>query len=101
MNPGPTLEQFDFARDEALTDEEVRRLRSSLGARPQNRLATRAIASLFLLLLIAVAAMLVSRHHSDRVASVPPPRPAHTRQLQLTTPGGTRVVWIFNDKFSM
>ncbi len=99
MNTGHPLEELDFARDEALTDEEVRRLRSSLDARPQSRFATRAVASAFLLLLLAVAAMLVSRHHSDRVASVPPP--AHMRQLQLTTPGGTRVVWIFNDKFSM
>ena len=28
-----------------------------------------------------------------------PPQPAERRQVQLIAPGGTRVIWIFNDNF--
>ena len=36
----------------------------------------------------------------DAAPTVAPKEPGARRQLQLIAPGGTRVIWIFNDDFS-
>jgi len=36
-----------------------------------------------------------------QVKETSPPAPAHLRQLQFSTRGGTRIIWIFNSDFSL
>jgi hypothetical protein len=41
----------------------------------------------------------VTRVNGDRLMPVAPPELGARRQVQLIAPGGTRVIWIFNDDF--
>ena len=47
-----------------------------------------------LLLIIAGAFAFRSRRHADETGGEP-------RQVQMSTPGGTRIVWTLNPKFKM
>jgi hypothetical protein len=38
---------------------------------------------------------------TDAAKSAAPATPGERRQLQVTTPGGTRVIWVFDSNFDM
>jgi hypothetical protein len=63
---------------------------------PQLRLAIAAV-----VLTASVVAPLAHLWESRETASVSSPAAAatDTRQLQFATPGGTRVIWVFNSEF--
>jgi hypothetical protein len=42
-----------------------------------------------------------SHAYAAKSASAAPAAPGERRQLQVTTPGGTRVIWVFDSNFDM
>lgn len=55
------------------------------------------------LTMAAVAGILIARTHPAAPAAVPdaPSATGDMRQLQFSTPGGTRIIWQFNPDFSL
>jgi hypothetical protein len=95
------LARCDPALDAPLTERESLRIRAAmLPARPADRPALRpagAFALLLLLVLFVAALFTGARPERFRTAADQKANPATTRELQVTTPGGTRLIWIFRD----
>lgn len=103
MNINEILKQFDPAHDVANVDLAAMR-ETIMTAKPRPRTRSRAVIACALL--IALIAVVVARRREQPQQPIPIVRktPMHqpaTRQLQLTTPGGTRLIWVFDDRFSM
>ena len=107
MNLNEILKQHDPARE--ANDADVAGLRESIMTSPR-RPPRRTLLACALLIVILLAA--ISRHVAQTLLSVPRPVPlsvprptAQTRvsvphpqrQLQITAPGGTQLIWVFND----
>ncbi len=99
MNLNEILKQHDPAREAA--DADVAGLRESIMTSPR-RPPRRALLACALLVVILLAA--ISRHVAQTLLSVPRPTaqtrvsvPHQQRQLQITAPGGTQLIWVFND----
>ena len=105
MNLNEILKQHDPARE--ADDADVAGLRQSIVTSPRRppRTARRTVLAFALLLAViaAVIAAVVSLRHDEPQRPAPIVRKAplvqrpETRQLQLTTPGGTQLIWVFND----
>jgi hypothetical protein len=84
-----------------LEDTEVQRMRRAvvaLAGQPQPR----AIAWRPLVLTVATAAVVIAGAVTllrRPETPLPVPEPALVRQLQFSTPTGTRVIWIFSSEF--
>lgn len=95
------LATHDPAREAHLTDDEKRRILSAVRpSRPPFRVARHhagALASLALLALFLAALFAGSPSEPPQTAATHTTSPSRTRELQLTTPGGTRVIWVFRD----
>jgi ferric-dicitrate binding protein FerR (iron transport regulator) len=100
MNLNEILKQYDPAQEAG--DADVAGLRETIMTSPRRppRRARRAVLACALLVVIILAA--ISRRVAQTLLSVDRPT-AQTRvsvpqrQLQLTTPGGTQLIWVFND----
>lgn len=88
------LKQYDPAND--ANDADVARLRETILAakRPPSRVAP--VLVTFALFMFVIGVVMSLRDSA-------PPAPIHQppQQLQMTTPGGTRLVWVINDSLSM
>lgn len=101
MNLNEILKQHDPAQE--ARDADVAGLRQSIMTSPRRppRTARRTVLA-FALLLAVIAAVVSLRHDEPQrpapvVRKAPLDQPPETRQLQLTTPGGTQLIWVFND----
>ena len=102
MNLDEILKQYDPARESG--DADLAAMRESiLNAKPRPpRRIGRAVVACALLLLLAGALVYqrredVAQRPAPVVRNAPPRQQPETRQLQLTTPGGTQLIWVFND----
>jgi len=101
MNLNEILKRYDPAQEAGEAD--VARLRESIMTSPRKPPRTARRAVLACALLIVVIAAVVSLRHDEpqRPAPIVRKAPIHqrpeTRQLQITAPGGTQLIWIFND----
>ena len=90
------LRDGDPARDAAMSGTDIARIRASiLSERPRPAVGLRAIVP------VAVALVCAAAGSAWLVRSTPPPaatqvKSPRQRQLQFSTPGGTRVIWFFN-----
>jgi len=103
MNLNEVLKQFDPAREVGGADlAAMRETIMTSGRRP--RTMSRAVIAFAVLALAVVVVISLRRDHPQQpmpiVRKAPIQQPA-TRQLQITTPGGTRLIWVFDDRFSM
>lgn len=99
-----------LARDPGLSDDESAALRRRVvqeasGAR-ERRLGWREPLTLVgALALLMMAAIVTDRRVPVPPAHAPSPaqpeRAAERRQLQFSTPGGTRIIWTFDPEFSL
>jgi len=100
-------------REPALPDDSVDRIRRAvLTAEPQPRSTSwtmRVTVASALGLLVAAGGWLRETHESDRPlppsqtndrGGTPSADTGERRQLQFATPGGTRVIWVFNSDFN-
>jgi hypothetical protein len=102
------------ANEPPLSDEDVRRMRRAIVAEDaSDRSAfadwargSWAAATVLVALTIAVSISRWATPSSDvgdvtvdAAHAAAPPEPGARRQVQLIAPGGTRVIWIFNDDF--
>jgi hypothetical protein len=101
------------ANEPPLSETDVRRMRQAIidAEEPQPSFAewargSWATATVVVALTIAVSMtrwftpLPDARHPTaGAVSSSEPSQPAERRQVQLIAPGGTRVIWIFNDNF--
>jgi hypothetical protein len=104
MNLNELLKQHDPARDADGLDLAAMRA-TIMTAKRRPPATSRAVVACALLLAIIAAVVVVRRREQPQqplpiVRKAPVHQPA-TRQLQLTTPGGTRLIWVFDDRFSM
>lgn len=102
MNLDDILKQYDPARESG--DADLAAMRESiLNAKPRSpRRIGRAIVACALLLLLAGVLVyrrrdVVPQRPAPVVRNTPLRQRPETRQLQLTTPGGTQLIWVFND----
>ena len=103
MNLDEILKQFDPAQEAGGADVAGMRETILTSKRPSPIMRRAVIACA---LLVALTAVIVSRRREHPRPPVPIVRkaPIHqpaSRQLQITTPGGTRLIWVFGDGFSM
>jgi hypothetical protein len=102
MNIDEILKQYDPAQESGGADLAALR-EAIINARPRPRQTMRrAVIACALLLVLITIAVVVAPHseppqHPAPIVRSAPLRQPETRQLQLTTPGGTRLVWVFND----
>lgn len=101
MNLNEILKQHDPAREAG--DADVAGLRESIMTSPRRppRTARRTLLAFALLVVVIAAVVSLRRDEPQRPAPVvrkaPVQQQPDTRQLQLTTPGGTQLIWVFND----
>lgn len=99
------LKKHDPAADAALLPGEEQRLRLALNAPPPPRRisfrAAGAFATMALVALFLVALWGAAPRESQPAPMHAPVTADRTREVQVTTPGGTRVIWVFNDDFRM
>jgi len=103
MNLNEILKQYDPAQDAGGADVAGMRETILTSRRPPRTMSRAVIAGALFLVLIAALVALRPEHPQRPVPMVrraPIHQPA-TRQLQITTPGGTRLIWIFDDRSSM
>jgi hypothetical protein len=104
------LRAHDPAGDTRLPPEQASNIRAvavtaAAQARPQGVAWQRPLAMAAIILLMVgsgvVAGLRVAdRNRNESVAAVDPgEEPAERRQLQFSTPGGTRIIWVFNSEF--
>ncbi|OFW03576.1 MAG: hypothetical protein A3H96_20290 [Acidobacteria bacterium RIFCSPLOWO2_02_FULL_67_36] len=53
------------------------------------------------LAMVAAGALFAERQGAPPQRVTPPPQTGERRQLQFDTPGGTRIIWIFNSEFDL
>ncbi|HEY6137536.1 MAG TPA: hypothetical protein VI670_07205 [Thermoanaerobaculia bacterium] len=90
MNIPDTLRQHDPASGKSLTAFDRTRILERARATPPRRLRW----AWALLTIVAIAAAVVVRRPT-------PPEHPPARQIQCTTPGGTRIVWTLDPDFHM
>ena len=105
------LKEVDpIGREEPLSGDEIQKIRRRVVGAVDDRRASGfnvsrlPVAIAAAALIASVAAPLTHLWKSTEVRSTvqslpAPERPADTRQLQFATPGGTRVIWVFNSEF--
>ncbi len=89
------------SRDPQMSGADAARIRESiLAARPASARRFGAVVPMAIALLCAAggSAWLVRSTPPAEVRQIEPPR---QRQLQFSTPGGTRVIWFFNPDFEV
>jgi hypothetical protein len=111
MNEWETLlrDGDPIAREPAMTDDEVERMRRHLLAAHVEPRPERLVARLALAATAALAALTATWwiHGAPRAPQERPSLQAADdanpvrRQLQFATPGGTRVIWIFDSNFDV
>jgi len=99
------------AREPGMSDVDVRAMRRTILVEAQRQPAATSFWPRPLMLAAALAACLVlgisiGRRMGDHVSSVglPPAAPASRdvrRQLQITSPGGTRIIWTFHQELDL
>jgi len=100
------------AREPGMSEDDVRAMRQAILVEAQRQPAATSLWPRPLVLAAALAACLVlgisiGRRMGDRVPSVSAPAagvPASRdvrRQLQITSPGGTRIIWTFHQEFDL
>lgn len=101
MNLNEILKQHDPAQE--ASDADVAGLRRSIMSSPRRppRTARRTVLAFALLLAVIATVVSLRRDEPQRPAPIVRKKPLdqrpETRQLQLTTPGGTQLIWVFND----
>jgi len=101
MNLNEILKQHDPARE--ADDADVASLRASIMTSPRRppRTARRAVLAFALLVVVIAAVVSLRRDEPQRPAPIvrnaPIRQRPETRQLQITAPGGTQLIWVFND----
>jgi hypothetical protein len=99
MNLNEILKQHDPAREAG--DADVDALRASIMTSPRRPTTARRAVLACALLIVVIAAVVSLRREPQRptpiVRKAPIEQRPDMRQLQLTTPGGTQLIWVFND----
>lgn len=106
------LRDADPAAEDRLTATDVERLRQTIVAaarepRPARIRWHQPLAMAALLLLMIASGIMVGRRGASEPARVPgEAQPGveaagERRQLQFSTPGGTRIIWVFDPAFEM
>ena len=107
------IEGDPVANESPLSDTDVKRMRQAIvaGESHESRFAewsrgSWATATVVVAFTIAVGMTRwftplpeVRNLDADTTSTSEPSQPAARRQVQLIAPGGTRVIWIFNDNF--
>ena len=107
------LRAEDPWRGEGLTDLDVRRMRHVVLAaahpEPRRRWGTSLILAAAMVALVCAGVWAVRQPAPARVVATDRPeggrpteaRSSVVRQMQFSTPGGTRVIWVFDASFEM
>jgi hypothetical protein len=104
------LREHDPAGDTRLVPEHASTIRAAAvtaAARPQSQGVAwqrpLAIAAIILLMVgsgVVAGLRVAERDRLESIAAIDPgDEPAERRQLQFSTPGGTRIIWVFNSEF--
>jgi hypothetical protein len=103
------LRDHDPAGDVRLTSDEATTIRAAAvaaaaRARPSGISWQRPLAMAAILVLMIGSGVVAGRRAAERdrqsaATAGPAAAPEERRQLQFSTPGGTRIIWVFNPEF--
>ena len=93
------IEPLTADEAEAIRRVLIREARSATATAPPRLVPILALGSA--LVVAVISGLMVARAHPETPAPSSPSAPGDLRQLQFTTPGGTRIIWQFNPDFSL